>query len=279
MSVQSQIGSFGEGPGPKVKRPPDRFDDDELEHHIAPNWAWDFDVNQVNGIHELRQRIQETVFADNPAEEWSYILGDHFTMGNKKLSDEIVIYNFGGAAHDCPNLGTKHCQVDAGDCYAVRTENNYPHPLDARRRELIIWDHLDAHTFAEAFKYWYGRKRTDVTALRLNEAGDFRHRHDLFKVDEIARQLDDIVDVYTYSASDFLPWHEVDHVVINRSNDRREFGDRRFCVVDSVEEIPEGGIRCPHDISDGDIKCGDCRLCIDSDAPDVYVLNFYAEEA
>lgn len=279
MSIQSRIGSFESQLEPQAHRPPDRLDDDELKYKIAPNWAYEFDVNQVNGIHQLRQDILDTIYVDDPVEKWSHILGDHITMGNKKLSDEIAIYNFGGAAHDCPNLGTKHCQVAAEECYAVVTEDNYPHPLDARRREVIIWDHLDARTFAAAFRRWYQRKRNDVIALRLNESGDFRHRHDLFKVDEVARLLDDIVDVYTYSASDYLPWERTDHIVVNRSNDRREFGDRRFCVVDSLDEIPSGGLRCPHDLSDGEIKCGDCRLCIDRDAPDVYVRNFYSDES
>ncbi|MFD1635426.1 GP88 family protein (plasmid) [Haloplanus ruber] len=278
MSVQSRIGTFGPGQGPAAKRPPERFDDDELEHHIAPNCIYDFDVDQVNGIHKLRQRIHETVFADDPAEKWSWILGDHFTMGNKKVAKEVAIYNFGGAAHDCLNLGTEHCQVDAANCYAVRTEDNYPHPLDARRRELIIWDHLDPQTFADAFRHWHGRKRNEVTALRLNESGDFRHRHDLFKVDQVARLLDDIVDVYTYSSSDWLPWHKIDHIVVNRSNQRKDFGARRFEVVDDVSDIPDGGIRCPHDVSDGEIKCGSCRLCLEEDAGDVYVKNFYADE-
>lgn len=280
MSVQTRLGpttlsdGFDLPEGGRRGPPPE---DSELEEEIAPNWAFDFDVSQVNGIEQLRQDIRDAEYAVRRVEEWSYLLGDYLSYGNKKIADSVAIFNV-GAAHDCPNLGTKYCQVDEEDCYAVRSENNYPQPLDYRRRQEIIWAHLDAGTFAKAFRKHYERKRTEVSAIRLNESGDFNSRHDLLKADEIARRLSDIVDVYTYSASAWLPWEEADNLVVNRSNDLVEFGARRFEVVDSVEDIPEGGIRCPHDQSDGEIKCGECRLCIDTDAPNVYVKNFYTPD-
>ena len=276
MSIQSGLDAFSTGSlsKPRVRRLPDPPEDSELKHLIAPNWMFDFDVETIPEIDTLRQRIRDATYATDPVEEWSYILGDHISYGNKKLADHIAIFNM-RSAHDCPNLGTNYCQVDAEDCYAVRSEDNYPQPLSYRRRQQIIWGYLDATTWARAFRRHYERKQTPVSTIRFNESGDFQSRHDLFKLDEIARQLEDIVDVYTYSASSWLPWEEVEHFVLNRSNDRREFGDRRFEVVDSVDEIPDGGIRCPHDQSDGEIHCGDCRLCLDADAPNVYVKNFY----
>jgi hypothetical protein len=280
MSIQSRIGAFGHNTEPLIDRPPEPPADDELEDLIAPDWAYDFPVDSVNGIHELRQQIRDAEYADEPAQAYSYVLGDHMTMGNKKVADEVAIFNAGGAANDCIHLGEDECQVEKEDCYAYRGENLYKTPLDARRRERIIYTHLDAATFARAFRYWYGRKRNEVTALRVDESGDFRSRHDLLKMDEIARRLSDIVDTYIYSASYELPWELVENYAVNRSNDIREFGDRRFCVVDSVDEIPEGGIRCPHDLSDGDVKCGECRLCIDeSEVGDIYVVNFYSDDA
>jgi hypothetical protein len=275
MSVQTKFGSTGKPiREPRAAKLPDPPDDSELEELIAPNWMFPFDVEQVDGIHELRGRIRDATYSENPVEEWSYILGDHISYGNKKIADHVAIFNF-GSAHDCPNLGTEACQVDEADCYAVRSENNFPSSLPYRRRQAIIWEHLDAGTWAEAFRCHYERKRSEVTTLRLNESGDFRHRHDLLKATELARRLTDIVDTYTYSASHQLPWHEAEDLVVNRSNDHRDYGARRFEVVDSIDEIPTGGLRCPHDQSDGNIKCGECRLCIDTDAPDVYVKNFY----
>jgi hypothetical protein len=275
MSVQTKFSSIGE----PLKKPqstnlPDPPDDDELEELIAPNWMFPFDVEQVDGIHELRKRIRDATYADNPIKEWSYIIGDHVSYGNKKIADHVGIFNV-GSAHDCPNLGTRQCQVDEADCYAVRSEDNFPSSLPYRRRQAVIWEYIDAVSWARAFREHYERKRTDVTALRFNESGDVRHRHDILKMDEIARRLSDVVDTYTYSASADLDWEEVNHFVVNQSNDHRNFGARRFEVVDDVDQIPTGGLRCPHDRSDGDISCGDCRLCVDRDAPDVYVKNFY----
>lgn len=282
MTIQSDINAFsGDTPAPQIEDPPERPSDDELEHLIAPNWMYDFDVNEVNGINKLRQDIRDATFADDPVEEWSHILKRHISdKGNGKIAKGVAMFNI-GSAHDCPNIGTKHCQVDEEDCYAARSEKNFPGPLSARRRELIIWDHLDAKTFAEAFRRYHQRKRTPVTELRMNESGDFRNTHDVYKFDEIARRISDIVDVYTYSASEWLPWNDTDEGktwVLNASNQLADYGTRNFIVVKSKDQIPEGALRCPHDVSGGEVKCGECRLCIDADAPDIYVLNQYSEE-
>lgn len=287
MSIATSLNEFGaKGPNPTDKDPPNIPDDADLDEAIAPEWAWDFPVSEVNNIHNLRQDIRETVTADDKIKKWSTIIGNHISCGNSKLSDEIAIFNIGSAT-DCPNLGTKHCQVPADQCYAAQNEQDYPDkgPLSSRRREIIIWDHLDAATFARAFIRWHKRKEKygkPVTALRFNESGDVRHTHDLYKLDEIAKRLEGIVDVYTYSASDWLPWHKTEYITVNRSNDRKIYGSRRFEVVDHVSDIPDDGIRCPHDLSDGEVKCGDCRLCIDkadetNNDPDIYVKNFYTE--
>jgi hypothetical protein len=270
-SVQSGIGDFDQGSGVYI---PDYPSDDELSEVIAPNSHYSFDVREVDGIEDLRRDIREAVFAEDPIKKWSYILKDHISRGNKKVSRTIAIYNLGGSATDCINLGTEHCQVPAEQCYAHRSEKNFPGSLSARRREHIIWTHLDAATWSRAFRRMYERMTKPYEVIRFSESGDFRTRGDILKADEIARRLDDIVDVYTYSASDWLPWREVEHMTVNRSNDKRAFGARRFRVVDSVDEIPDDGIRCPNDL-DESVKCGDCRLCIDEDAGDVWVKNFY----
>lgn len=280
MSTQSRLNSFSHGQEPQPVRPPEPPDDDELDELIAPNWMYPgFDVEQVNKIHELRQAIRDAEYATNPAQEYSYLIGDLITMGNYKLGDSVAIFNAGGAAVDCPNLDTKHCQVSDSQCYAVETEQFRITSRDARRREQIVFDHIDPVTFARAFRRWYDRKRNPVTALRINESGDFSHRGQIIKLAEISRRLDDIVNVYTYSASEYLPWDEEtgDELTVNRSNDLLEFGARRFEVVQSPDEIPAGGTRCPHDLSE-DIKCGDpCQLCIKQDAEDVYVVDFYSD--
>lgn len=274
MDIQTGLQTYS-GPEPDWGRDPPS--DDELKHEIAPNYLFDFDVNEVDRIDRLRRDIRAAELNANTVERWTDIVQSHInTQGNDKISSKIDVFNM-GAATNCDNLGTAFCQVNSEDCYAVRSEKNFPKPKDYRQRQAVIWAHIDAVTFAKAYRRIFERKRTETIALRFNESGDFESRHDIHRVNEIATRLDDIISVYTYSASSWLPWQgNADAFALNQSNDRREFGDRRFEVVDDVDEIPDGGIRCPHDQSDGEIKCGDpCRLCIDDDAPDIYVKNFY----
>lgn len=273
MSTQSAINWFNRPGGLDQHRHPPPPDDEILPHVIAPDWMFNFDVEEVEGVDELRRRIRDAEHSRNRVEKWSYILGDHIRYENSKIDSKTGIWNM-GAANDCVNLGTEHCQVEPDNCYAKRSEFNFPKPLNFRRRQAIIWSYLDAATWAKAYRLHYERKRNPVTTLRINEANDFSTRHDILRVNEIARRLDDIVDVYTYSASSWLDWSDSEHFTVNQSNDDGDFGDKRYIVVDSVSAIPDGGIRCPHD-TDESIKCGECRLCIEPEAPDVYVKNVY----
>jgi hypothetical protein len=277
--MQATIGSYNDGPGPSIDNLPDPPGESELKDEIAPDWAYPFPVDEVAGIDKLRRRIRDACFGSNPIEAWSFIIGDHCSYGNKKLDDTICIFNM-GTATDCPNIGTENCQVAADRCYAQVNEDGYPDagPLSYRRRQAIIWSHLDPVTWAKAWREHNKRRRNPTTAIRFNESGDFRTEHDIYRVEIIARQLSDLVDVFTYSASDYLDWSFHESFTLNRSNDRADFGDRRFEVVDSVSAIPEGALRCPHDHSGGEINCGSCRICLNSAAPDVYVKNFYTDD-
>jgi hypothetical protein len=86
------------------------------------------------------------------------------------------------------------------------------------------------------------------------------------------------VDVYTYSASDYLDWSEATDFTVNRSNDFSEYGDRRFFALDADADLPDGAVWCPFDLADkrgmdtdDRPKCGECRLCINSEGPDVAI--------
>lgn len=239
---------------------------------VASNELYDFDVDGLNKIDELRREIRLAEQADDPITHWSWILQDHITYGNTKLANHLAIFNM-NSAHDCDNRETERCQVGDGECYAVQTEKYYTNSLDYRRRQEVLWDHLDPVTFAKAFREHAKRKRIKPTAIRFSQSGDFRNQQDILKVDEIARRLDDLVDVYTYSASSHLDWEEAENFVVNASNGLADYGDRRFIAVPSEEQIPDdpSAIHCPYDYSDGEIECGECRLCISSDAGDVYV--------
>lgn len=258
---------------------------------IAPTEQYSFDVDDVPGIDELRAQLRaieewddavwpvSNARVDSYVDAWSWLLQEYVTYGNTKVATNVAIFNM-NSAHDCPNLGTEHCQVSQTEegCYAVQSEKAFVNALPYRRRQEVLWDHVDAVTWAKAYRqHWERMNRPPAErpdAIRFSQSGDFRDDADIVKVDEIARRLDDIVDTYTYSASDYLDWSHAEHFVVNASNGLADYGDRRFIAVEDVSEIPDDpteGLHCPYDATDGGIKCGECRLCIDADAPDVYV--------
>lgn len=228
----------------------------------------DYDITEVDGYDRLISRIKG---AGDDIEAWSKILSDYLSFGNRKIDKSVAIFNMNSAT-DCPNADTKHCQVSFDDCYAHRAENTYPNTLPYRRRQEYLWDCLDADTFVSAFLQIVDRKQNDVNALRLSEAGDFRHNGDIYKADRIAKLLSEHnIKVYTYSATNYLDWDFVDHFTVNQSNDFSDYGDRLYTAVETVKDIPQGGVHCPYEATDGEIKCGDCVACITKDAPDVYI--------
>lgn len=232
----------------------------------------DYDITEVSGIEKLKDRMDnaETI------RDWSFILSDYISFGNSKISKKVAIFNFNSAT-DCPNAETDNCQVKFSECYAHKAENIYKQTLPYRRRQEYLRDCLDANTFAKAFLELVSRKRNPVTTIRFSEAGDFRHRGDIIWADRVAEIVGkEGIDVYTYSASNYLNWDLAESFTVNQSNNFSEYGDRLYSAVPESEDIPEDGIHCPHNYqksngADEPIKCGDCRACIDKDAPDVYI--------
>lgn len=223
----------------------------------------DYDIETVTGIDKLRGRMNN---ADS-VKDWSFILSDYISFGNSKISKNTAIFNLNSAT-DCPNAETDNCQVDFGDCYAHKAENIYPNTLDYRRRQEYLWDCLDADTFAKAFESLVSRKRNPVENLRFSEAGDFRNDSDIIKVNRIAEIVN--VDVYTYSASDYLDWSEAEHFNVMQSNNRRDYGNNLYTAVPTKDDIPDNAVQCAYE--GAGIKCGDCRMCIDQDFDkDVYI--------
>jgi hypothetical protein len=249
---------------------------------------------QVDGFGELKRYIYDICHADSYQESVK-ILSDLFmnghegssgylSFGNTKIAKHVAIFNMNSAT-DCPNAKTMEngesetglCQVPWEDCYAHKAENGLsPAALDKRRRQQFLWDNIDAQTFADGLKHCFDRKRADITAIRFSESGDFRHESDIIKTDRIAQMVPQ--DVYTYSASHKLDWSYAQHFTVNQSNDLADYGERLFSAVPSYEDVPDDGVMCPFSLEQqNDVpteerhKCGDCRLCIDEDGPDVYV--------
>jgi hypothetical protein len=231
---------------------------------------YEYDIDNVDGIDKLRDRMEQA----SDSEDWSHILSDYIQFGNSKLEKNIAIFNMNSAT-DCPNIGTDHCQVPKDDCYAYTAENTYPQPLAYRRRQEYLWDCMTADMWAEAFNLMLSRKRNNVDYLRFSEAGDFRSNADIIKVNKIAELVD--VDVYTYSASDYLNWNNAENFTVNRSNFKSEYGDKAYTAIpkdvspEQHEKLSDNAVQCPYEVSDKEISCGTCNLCMEPDAPDVYI--------
>lgn len=236
--------------------------------------ATNYDIENVDGIDKLRRRMAE---AGDDITAWSHILTDYVQFGNSKLGKNIAIFNMNSAT-DCPNIGTDHCQVPKESCYAFKAENQYPQPLAYRRRQEYLWDSLPAEMWAKAFVKMVDRKRNRVDYLRMSQSGDFRNNGDIVRVNTIAGMLSDHgIKTYTYSASDYLNWEIADAFTVNRSNFKSEYGDKAYTAIPAEmnpsdhEHLSDNAVQCPYEVSDGEIECGECSLCMNADAPDVYI--------
>lgn len=179
----------------------------------------------------------------------------HISFGNRKLPTTTGIFNICSAT-DCPSRKLGLCQVcNAGKrCYALKAEQMYPGPLDYRRRQERLWDSLTAETFAGDLLGIASRRRTLTTALRLNEAGDFRTQADVDKAERIAHILsvEGGIDMYCYTARSDLDFSKTRDLVVNGSG-FRVHGE--FRMILTPEERPKGYTMCVG-------NCRECSRCV-----------------
>lgn len=249
----------------------------------------DYDVSTVEGIETLQQELVKinnmSDYSDVVEAVSDLLLNGHdgssgyLSFGNNKVAKSTAIFNMNSAT-DCPNADTSEneqsetgaCQVPWESCYAHKAEYMYPNALPKRRRQQYLWDNLDAETFAKAFLRVVERKRSTVDTIRFSESGDFRHESDIIKVNSIAKILKNHdIDVYTYSASHKLDWSYAEHFTVNQSNGLADYGDRLFTALPKGSDLPDGMVWCAYDISDGERKCGECKLCVNKEGPDVAI--------
>jgi hypothetical protein len=265
---------------------------------------------------EELMKVHSRIVAADSIKDWSEIIADYISWGNRKVSGTTAIFNM-NSAHGCPNRETQEegesetglCQVPWKMCYARETEKIYENSEHYRNRQEYLWDCIDPETFAEAFmmvverkiKYGNLKSPSDVD-VRFSESGDFRNNGDIYKADQIARILHSkgISAVYTYSASYKLEgWEKADDLITLQSvsrekaqgvHDNGEYGHKEYNAftvseeelesADSVIDLaPDGYVWCPHDLekrqegisSKEAIQCGDCRLCLEKDGPDIAI--------
>jgi hypothetical protein len=253
------------------------------------SWSGEY----VFGLDELVDDIIEAesraeLYAGPGKTDWYSIVKRHIKCGNNKIAKNTWLWSISPAT-DCPHLGSDRCQVAKEACYAYAAENTHIHsedspggPLHRKRRLTVIWDLLDADSFAEILCEIHRRKtsKIDIEYFRVNEAGDIRDRTDLLKLNRIAKTLKERVGVttYLYSASSHLDWSILKnrHFTLNASNDDVALvADRRFegrFDVHGPEDVDDDEVICPAELHGRDtIKCGECTLCSNPDGPDVVV--------
>lgn len=147
-------------------------------------------------------------FESKPCQTACYALKDHLSYGNNKLPKSTAIFNLGSATK-CPSKALGLCAL-AAECYAMKAEKQYPACKPYRDRQLSYWNSADADQFTDEFLMAIKRKRTAITALRVNESGDFYTQSDIDKLSAIADKLSVFgVKVYVYTARRDLDYSNV----------------------------------------------------------------------
>lgn len=169
----------------------------------------------------------------------------------------------------CPSalLGLCQLKVPSKNCYARREELVWANTcIPSRLAMMEYFDRNTPWTIARDLLQLNETKRKKITALRINECGDYRHQGDLEKTEMIATYLARKgIKTYCYSARRDLDFTICQNLVINGSG---WMANNRFQVAYSLEKSEAGGwiaidkndkpVACSH-VCPG--KCGPCTLC------------------
>jgi hypothetical protein len=182
------------------------------------------------------------------------------TIGNSKIPTTTLIFNMGSATR-CPSdslglcpFGKKHGD---GSCYALKAERQYPQVFPFRDRQEFVWLNSSANTIATAINSIL-KSNPYITAVRVNESGDFHSIDCVNKLSDIASKIK--VPVYTYTHRTDLFTQSVTeslhkNLAINFSTDMGyNHGHNQFRLP---EDVPAGVKTFP---CKGD--CSVCRLCV-----------------
>ena len=189
-----------------------------------------------------------------------------FVFGNKKLPRTTAVQNVCPAAL-CPSALLGLCQLKdpASECYAKREERVWANTcLPSRLHMWEYWDRGTPWSIAHDLVEHNRSKRSKITALRINECGDFRHRADVEKAEMVAYYLSKHgITTYCYTARRDLDFEDCEHLVVNGSG---WMCHNRFQVAYAARPAPNGAgweVKDKHNawIHADNICPGDCRKC------------------
>lgn len=168
-------------------------------------------------------------------------------FGNHKLPNTTAIFNLGSAVN-CPSrkLGLcKHHKI----CYALKAERQYPAVLPYRLRQAEYWLNITAEQFTTDFLDAIKNKKIKITALRINEAGDFYSQECVDKLIKISDILNrEGIKVYCYTARRDLDFSNPNTLHVMGSGFKVS---GTFNVIKSIKEHDPKNKLC----------CGDCKIC------------------
>jgi hypothetical protein len=184
------------------------------------------------------------------------------TRGNHKLPNTTAVFNI-TPAETCPSRALGLCQlskcgVGADKCYALKAERTYgrPHTLLHRMEQQAWWDEYLGLALGCQLSRWIKDRKTPITAVRVNESGDFRHQHDVDKLGAVARVLKEDhpkVVIYCYTARKDLAFCGLtENVVVNGSG---FMVHNRYVILAGLNAGMKVDWMCEGD-------CRKCRRCL-----------------
>lgn len=207
-----------------------------------------------------------------------------FTFGNSKLPKTTAIFNI-TTASQCPSAALGLCPIVAEGkrrnashsgmwlCYAFRPEQFRTNVRDHRTFQQAWWDTVTPEQFVTRLRHEAGKRR--ITALRFNEAGDFRSNADIEKANAIATLLheqDPSFNVYCYTARRDLDWSNAPSLIVRGSgfnvDDHGNTLDGSFNLLPKGQEYHKapGTFLCPG-------SCKTCHACLSNRFSHVFVAE------
>ena len=186
--------------------------------------------------------------------------------GNMKIPPSTAMLNFCPASL-CPSALLGLCQLKDPEktCYGKDEERRYRDTCIPSRMKMM--DYLKrsaAWSVANDLISLNETKRKKITALRINEAGDFFSQADLEYAEMVAYYLSKHgITTYCYTARRDLDFEDCEHLVVNGSG---WMCHNRFQVAYAARPAPNGAgweVKDKHDawIHADHICPGDCRKC------------------
>lgn len=185
--------------------------------------------------------------------------GHVISFGNKKLPDTHGILNLSSAAH-CPSAALGMCAVEKF-CYAKKCERVRPSYLN---KNLAVEEWLKTATEDDVFDMisaYVEFQKSEVTHLRLNEAGDFTSQEQVQMIDNVAKRLKAKYGITTYgwTARKDLDFSGVSFIV-NGSSEGVKGAVRVFKAVtrEEFDALPKNAVICG---GSRGLSCRTCHIC------------------